>query len=265
MTAIEDKQGHEGDSHLSVWTRHQRAIDLAMLFAAGLLLWQFFYEIAGSVALTSPWGAVQRAVQMLLTSDFWVDIRATGTAFGLSVVIEVALGMLIGSILGLRQLAGDVVEPLIAGLYAIPKLMFFPIITLIFGIGVASEVAFGVFHGIIPIILFTMSAVRNIKPVYLKSGRVMGLSTSQMLLSIALPSAIPEIFTGLRIGVSGALIGVILCEMFGSSHGVGFRLMNAMSNNVVADIYALTFMLIIVAGALSGTLMAIDERLHRRI
>jgi NitT/TauT family transport system permease protein len=143
--------------------------------------------------------------------------------------------------------------------------MFFPMITLFFGIGVSSEVAFGVLHGIIPIILFTMSAVRNVKPVYLKTGRVMGLSTAQTLLTIALPSAVPEIFTGLRIGIAGALIGVILCEMFGSSKGIGFRLMNAMANNVVDDISAITLLLIVVAAVLSGILMAIDEKLHRRI
>ncbi len=84
-----------------------------------------------------------------------------------------------------------------------------------------------------------MSAVRNIKLVYLKTGRVMNLSTSQMMLTIAFPGALPEIFTGLRIGISGSLIGVILCELFGSSKGVGFLLMNAMENNITVDISAL--------------------------
>jgi NitT/TauT family transport system permease protein len=245
--------------------RHQRLFDLLLLGAGFLLLWQVFYEIAGTIALASPLAAARNAMAMLGSPDFWTDLRATFTAFFLAVVIETMLGLLIGAILGLRRMTGDVLEPMIAGLYAIPKLMFFPMITLFAGIGLKSEVVFGVLHGIVPIILFTMSAVRNIKPVYFKTGRVLGLSTAQMLWTIALPGAIPEIFTGLRIGIAGALIGVILSEMFGSSRGVGFRLMNAVANNVVLDISALTLLLILVAAAISFALLAIDERLHRRI
>lgn len=254
-----------GAEKSSMWKQHQRSFDLFLIAVAVVVLWQIFFQIGGSVALASPLQATRTAIGMLASADFWGDVRTTFSAFGFSVVIEAVLGILLGAILGLRKLTGDVVEPMIASLYSIPKLMFFPMITLFFGIGMSSEVAFGVLHGIIPIVLFTMSAVRNIKPVYLKSARTMGLSTTQTLLFIALPAAIPEIFTGLRIGISGALIGVILCEMFGSAKGLGFLLMNAVANNVVNDISAITLILIVVAAVLSGVLMKLDERLHRRI
>lgn len=255
----------DGSSKRSMWKQHQRSFDLVLIAIVVVIVWQIFFEIGGSLALASPLQATRTAIAMLASADFWVDIRTTFSAFAFSVVIETVLGILLGAILGLRKMTGDVVEPMIASFYSLPKLMFFPMVTLFFGIGMSSEVAFGVLHGIIPIILFTMSAVRNIHPVYLKSARTMGLSTTQTLFSIALPAAIPEIFTGLRIGISGALIGVILCEMFGSSKGVGFRLMNAVANNVVADISAITLILIVVAAVLSGVLMKVDERLHRRI
>jgi NitT/TauT family transport system permease protein len=255
----------EGAPKPSMWKQHQRSFDLLLIAVAVVVVWQIFFLIGGSLALASPLQATRTAIAMLASADFWIDIRTTFSAFAYSVVIESVIGILLGAILGLRRLTGDVVEPMIASLYSIPKLMFFPMITLFFGIGMSSEVAFGVLHGIIPIILFTMSAVRNIKPVYLKSARTMGLSTTQTLFFMALPAAIPEIFTGLRIGISGALIGVILCEMFGSSKGIGFRLMNAVANNVVTDISAITLILIVVAAVLSGVLMKLDERLHRRI
>jgi NitT/TauT family transport system permease protein len=245
-------------------TRFQRAFDLALLGIAVVVLWQLFYFIGGSIALASPWQAAQNAYAILLTGSFWGNAKVTLSAFGIAVVIEIVAGIAIGILLGLRKTAGDVLEPMFAGLYSIPKLMFFPIVTLFCGIGLASAVVFGVLHGIISIILFTMSAVRNIKLVYLKTGRVMNLSTTQMMLTIALPGALPEIFTGLRIGISGSLIGVILCELFGSSKGVGFLLMNAMENNITADISAYTLILIVFAILISGLLMVIDERLHRR-
>jgi NitT/TauT family transport system permease protein len=245
--------------------RLQRAFDLALLGLFFVALWQLFHVIGGSVALASPWQAAQNAYDILLTGRFWGNARVTLSAFGIAVAIEIVAGIAIGIFLGLRKTAGDVLEPMFAGLYSIPKLMFFPIVTLFCGIGLWSAVVFGVLHGIISIILFTMSAVRNIKLVYLKTGRVMNLSTTQMMMTIALPGALPEIFTGLRIGISGSLIGVILCELFGSSKGVGFLLMNAMENNITVDISAYTLILIAFAILISGLLMVVDERLHKKV
>ena len=243
----------------------RNVLDLLLLAVAFVVLWQIFFEIGGSVALASPLQALRNALDMLGTSSFWDNAKATLTAFAIAVVVETVAGLAIGIFLGLHRFAGDLFEPMLAGLYSVPKLMFFPMITLFFGIGLTSVVAFGVFQGIISIILFTMNAVRNLKPVYLKTGRVMNLSTTQMMLTVALPGALPEIFTGLRIGISSCLIGVILCEMFGSARGLGFSLMNAMQNNIVIDIASQTLLLIVFAAALSGLLMLADYKLHRRI
>ena len=124
---------------------------------------------------------------------------------------------------------------------------------------------FGILHGIVPIIMFTASAVRNLKPVFLKTGRVLNLSFPQMMWTIALPGAFPEMFTGLRIGFAGTLIGVLLSEMFGSRQGLGFLLMNAIGTNQSTLITSLTLLLIVFAAIASGALMVIDERLHRRV
>jgi NitT/TauT family transport system permease protein len=245
--------------------RYQRALDLTLLGLLVVALWQYFFTIAGTVALASPWAAAKNAYALLLSASFWSNAQITLIAFVLAVAIEIVVGIAIGIILGLQRTAGDVVEPMLTALYSIPKLIFFPVITLFCGIGLPSAVVFGILQGIVSIILFTMSAVRNIKPVFLKTGRVMNLTIVQTMFMIAFPAAVPEIFTGLRIGISGTLIGVILCEMFGSSRGVGFLLMNAMQNNITVDISAYTLILIAFAVLISGVLMAIDERLHRRL
>ena len=86
---------------------------------------------------------------------------------------------------------------MIVAVYAIPKLTLYPILLLAFGLGLSAKVAFGVLHGVIPIILFTLAAVRNTKPILIKTGRVLKLSRPQMVRWILFPAAIPEIFTGL--------------------------------------------------------------------
>jgi NitT/TauT family transport system permease protein len=245
--------------------RHQRALDTVLLAVAFVAAWQVCYKIAGSVALASPLATLRSSYELLTSADFWPDVSATLTAFVIALVIETAVGLVVGVVLGLRRLAGDVVEPILTGLYSIPKIIFYPIILLFCGIGLASEVVFGILHGIVPIIMFTASAVRNLKPVFLKTGRVLNLSFPQMMWTIALPGAFPEMFTGLRIGFAGTLIGVLLSEMFGSRQGLGFLLMNAIGTNQSTLITSLTLLLIVFAAIASGALMVIDERLHRRV
>ena len=91
-----------------------------------------------------------------------------------------ALGLLIGFALGLHRLSGDAMEPMLVSLYSIPKITLYPIILLAFGLGISAKIAFGAIHGIIPIALFTLNAVRNIKPILIKTGRVFKLNPTVM-------------------------------------------------------------------------------------
>ena len=134
---------------------------------------------------------------------------------------------------------------------------------LVFGLGLTSEVAFGTLHGIVPVMVFSMSAVRNIKPVLIRTGRALGLSTWSMMRTILLPAAFPEIFTGLRIGFSVTLLGTVMSEMFGSKRGLGFLLMNALGVNDVQLIMSLALMLVTFAAIANTALMAIERRIYR--
>src|SRR5690606_6001946 len=92
-------------------------------------------------------------------------------------------------------------------IYSIPKVTLYPIVLLLFGLGMPSKIAFGAIHGFVPIALFTINAIRNVKPVYLKTGRVMRLTPAQFAWKILFPAALPEIFTGLRLGFALTLVG----------------------------------------------------------
>src|SRR5665213_2509585 len=101
-------------------------------------------------------------------------------------------------------------EPMLVALYSIPKITLYPIILLFFGLGLSAKIAFGAIHGIIPVALFTLNAVRTIKPILIKTGHVMKLSPTVMVREILFPAAVPEIFTGIRVGFSLTLIGTCL-------------------------------------------------------
>jgi NitT/TauT family transport system permease protein len=196
---------------------------------------------------------------------FWEHVGLTMWAYAVALVISIGGGLLLGLLLGSNRLLGEVSEPGLMAFYTVPKVAFFPIILLLFGIGLSAEVAFGVIHGIVPVAIFTMNAVRNVKPVFLKTARVMRLSQVGVWRRIVMPSALPEIFTGIRIGASLTFIGTILSEMFGSHAGIGFMLMNAIGSNNGDLILALTLLIIVFAVVMSSVLVAVDNRLHARV
>ena len=131
--------------------------------------------------------------------------------------------------MGAHRLSGAVGEPILVSLYSLPKITLYPVVLLIFGLGISGKVAFGAMHGILPVALLTMGAIRAIPQVYLRSARTLHLSPWQTITHVLLPAALPEIFTGLRIGFTVTLLGVLLGEMFASKDGLGSMIMNAMA------------------------------------
>lgn len=236
----------------------------AVLLGAVVLGWQVLYAVTGDVALRSPVQTVVFAAALVSTPQFAGHLAETGEAFAAALVIAVVTGLAAGLVLGASRMLGEVFEPVLAALYAIPKITLYPILLLAFGLGMASKVAFGAIHGVIPVALFTVSAVRSVRPVWLKTARVMALGPLDTVVRVIFPAALPEIFAGLRIGFSLTLIGTLLGEMFASQRGLGFLLMSAIGVHNVDLIMALTMMLSLFAGAASVVLLALGGRLERR-
>jgi NitT/TauT family transport system permease protein len=242
----------------------QRSVDALILIAGVLLAWQGVFLLFGDLAITPPVQTAQQALQLLQSDRFRPELLETANAFAWALLIAVATGLALGLVLGFHRLLGEVFEPILSALYSIPKVTLYPVILLIFGIGISAKVAFGAIHGIVPIVIFTMDAVRNIRPVYVKVGRVYGLGPLAMARTILIPAALPEIFTGLRVGFALTLIGTLIGEMFGALRGVGFVLMRAIGLHDVKTIMAITLMLVVFAAAVNTLLLAIDRRLHHR-
>ncbi len=239
-----------------------RLIEFAVLVLLLAGSWEVLHAIAGDVAMSTPLATISNAIDLLLRADYWLNVASTLRAFIVGLSISIAAGLLLGIGLGLNRLLGEVAEPVLVALYTVPKVAFYPVILLFCGIGFWAEVVFGAIHGIIPVMMFTMSAVASIKPVLLKTARVMNLSRAQLVVKMILPAALPEIFTGLRVGFSVTLIGTLLSEMFGSRSGIGYMLMNAIGQNAVLLIMSVTFLIVIFAVCANSLLLAVEARLR---
>jgi len=244
--------------------RWSSARNAFVLIAVLLAIWQALYWWAGEVALASPLATLRYTLRLVATESFDAHLLDTLRAFAIAYALSVLIGLVVGFWLGFDRLSGDALEPMIVAVYAIPKLTLYPILLLAFGLTLSAKVAFGVLHGAIPIILFTLSAVHNTKPILIKTGRVLKLTRFQMVRWILFPAATPEIFTGLRVGFALTLIGSLLAEMFASQRGLGYLLMNGIGLHNVELIMAVTLVIIVFAASVSTLLLYVDHRLHRR-
>lgn len=240
-----------------------RRWDGLVVLAAVLAIWQALFLYAGDVAITRPDRTMLFAGELLGSASFWSNAQATLLAFGYALAISAVGGVALGLVLGLRRFAGDVAEPILVSFYTIPKVTLYPVMLLVFGLGISAKVAFGVIHGLIPVTLFTVAAVKNIKPVLLRSARAMRLSPGQIAVRVLAPAVLPEIVTGLRVGFSLTMLGVLIGEMFASQRGLGFLIINGINSHDVRMTTTVAMLVVVFAVAANAALLALDRRAHQ--
>jgi NitT/TauT family transport system permease protein len=250
-------------SKMQAAANRPRRADVLLLVAAILACWQLASWGFGAAVLPDPLRTLHQIIAETSDAEFAAHLAETGKAFGAALCISLIGGTVIGVLLGSRRLAGDVFEPLLVALYSIPKIALYPIVLLVFGLGISAKIAFGALHGIIPMVIFTMTAVRNIRPVYMRSIKTHRLSAWQGAVHVLIPATVPEIVAGLRIGFSLTLLGTLLGEMFASQRGIGHLLMRAIDRNDAPTIMALAAMLFLFATAVSLGLLQWDRHLRR--
>jgi NitT/TauT family transport system permease protein len=245
-------------------TAPRRLLDTLTIVIVLLLIWQVLHDVVGETALPGPVPTLSYLVRLVPTPRFAENAAATATSFSFALVLAYGLGLAIGVWMGAHRLSGAVGEPILVALYSLPKITLYPVILLIFGLGISGKVAFGALHGVLPVALLTMAAIRNISPVYLKSARTLKLSKWQTVLTVLFPATVPEVVAGLRIGFTVTLLGVLLGEMFASKQGLGFLIINAMSLLQTEEMMTIAILLFAFAAVANALLLWMEHRLHRR-
>jgi NitT/TauT family transport system permease protein len=140
----------------------------------------------------------------------------------------------------------------------------YPIILLLFGIGIDAKIAFGAIHGILPVALLAMNALRHLPHRFRRTARALRLSRGQTILRVLLPAALPEIAAGVRMGTALTLLGVMIGELFASQRGLGFLLMTAIEGADVPRILGVVLVVTSFALILNGGMMSLERRLRRQ-
>jgi NitT/TauT family transport system permease protein len=170
-------------------------------------------------------------------------------------------GLVLGIAMGLSRLVRAALKPVVGALYPVPKTAIFPLLLLVFGIGEPSKyaiVAIGVFF---LVLINTMAGVLGIEPVYLDVGRNFGAGRFEVFRTIALPGALPLIFTGIQLAWGNALILIVVAEILGARSGIGYFIQNSYQTFQVERMYA---GLLVISFIGYASFLALDE-LERRL
>jgi NitT/TauT family transport system permease protein len=241
----------------------RRAFDYLILAATVLLAWQGLHAASGELGLSSPARTVAKIAELATTPEFWGNVGETLRALVIAALIASIGGLVLGTLLGAHQLSGELAGPILVTFYSLPKIVLYPLLLLIFGLGLSAKVAFGALHGIFPMTIFAMNAVRNINPIYVRTARVLRLSPLVTARTILLPAVLPEILSGLRLSFALSLLGVIIGELFASQQGLGFMLIQAMGFHDVDTITAVAVLLAAIALAANGILLAVVAHVRK--
>jgi NitT/TauT family transport system permease protein len=245
-----------------------RAVDPVLLgqlaFPLALIaLWQVVGMLAGDFYVATPVQAVDAVADGVSGGWFFNSLGATLAATAIGFLIAAVAGLWIGVTLGLVRFWGKVFEPITLSVYSIPKVTLFPIFLTVFGFGLYSKIAFGMFHGIFPIVIIAMSATREVSPVHLKVAQSLRLSRTDTFRQVIFPSIYPSLLTGLRLGFSLTLLGVVLGEMFASREGFGYELVEAITLHDMPRMYGIIAVLVVIAFVVNALFLRWEHAAER--
>lgn len=236
-----------------------RSVAILLLLA----VWEFAPR-AGLIDSTflTPFSGVVRALGELAASGQLAEhIQASLTrslsGFGIAVLIAVPLGILIGW----YKTVSDVLTPLVQLFLNTAALALLPVFVLVLGIGETSKIAIVVYACTWPILLNTITAVRNVDPTLLKLARSLNLPPPALFRKVILPASIPTVFTGLRLAGAAAIVVVIAAEMVGAKAGLGFLINDSQYNFAIPSMYAGIVAISVLGVGFNQLLVLVERRL----
>lgn len=191
-----------------------------------LVVWQVLVQAGtlNELFLPAPLTVLRTMWSMTLSGALpWavlVSLNRVVQGFVYGAVVGIVLGLLAGSVRWIE----DVVDPWVAAAYPIPKSALFPLFMLWFGLGDASKVVTITVGVLFLVLVNTITGVKSINPLLIKAALDLGANRLQIFVKVILPGALPNIFTGLRLGAGMALILVFITEIEATRAGLGFLL-----------------------------------------
>jgi ABC-type nitrate/sulfonate/bicarbonate transport system permease component len=247
-----------------------RALALRLgAIAAFLALWSILsgavvvLKLFNPIFLPGPWLVLGNVLDMAVRGSLWIHLAATlervALGFGAGAALGVGLGLAAGHFTPIRH----VVEPLVELLRPIPPLAMLPMFIVWVGIGETSKVGFITYATFFPIFLTTITGVRQIDPLLLRAAQSLGARGVGLFTRVILPAALPDILTGLRLGVALAFFVIVISEFIGAEHGLGYLINDGRNFFLVPQMLGAAVVLGLLGYAGNGLVRLLERRLTR--
>lgn len=204
-----------------------RAFISSVAVATFLAIWELAPR-AGVVDATftsEPSRVIAAGLSIVTSGGFLKDVSVSLTEFAIGFSLAIAIGVPLGLVLGRFTVVRHLLDPPIMAIYATPHLALLPIIVVWLGIGMQSKIAVAFVGGVIPILVNTTAGVRGIERSWILAARSFCANEWDVFVKVILPASLPNVILGIRLGLSRAVLGVVVGEMYQSQAGLGNKVM----------------------------------------
>ena len=243
-----------------VLERREHPVVRVLALAGLLVLWELVTRTGRvpSLFLPSPLDVIQSGVEMLRSGELVTHVLTSLRRVVLGVGLGALGGVSVGLAIGISRLAEAVGNPLIAATFPIPKIAL-PLLILWLGIGEASKVAVITLGVFFPMAINTYTGVRSADPLLIRAAVSFGAGRWSLIRKVLLPSALPMIFAGLKLGAGTSLLLLVAAEMIAANAGIGFLVLHA-QNLMETTKLMVGIVLLSVLGVLTHWLLVRCER-----
>ena len=229
----------------------------------GLLFWELVSRlvVANALFLAAPSQIVYAIYQLTITGEMGRHVAISSIEFALGYVIAAVIGIGFGFGMASNARFKQALQPWISGFYATPTIALAPLFILWLGIGIWSKVLVVIFLVLFPVTINTEAGLRTTSERLIEMLKSFGASRSQIFFKVSLPSALPFILAGLKLGIGRGLIGVVVAELFGSRAGLGRLISQSADAFNMPELFAGVIVLAVAGIAMTAGFGWVERRL----
>lgn len=246
-------------------------VRIKVMTVIGLILaWEVLatlgrFEILYKDVIPASWLILAAVWNELISADFYRDLGITVAEHAVGFIVGSLLAITLGILMGTRPMLRKALEPYLNAIGSTPKIVFLPILFLMFGTGMESKMAKGALSAFFPVVFSTTLGMLLINPTLIRVGQSFNLSRWKMVVKIFLPAMVNPIITGLRLGMAITVIGVLVAELKFASGGLGYRLGIYYEQYMIAPMYAIIVIIFVLAATANMGMTRLQDRVNRQM